>query len=403
MKKDKDINALIKEHLNSFNYDIRKHKNARFMDQKVTPDVLCIVADCVLQFAEEDADRKFTSKDIWKSEYAEQHVRSIFKKPSVTNKKATREYNKFFHQPLKMLAYAKILNEIRKGERIHFQIKNLKLLKYISFKERNALNFIVLYLNKVFSDSNFLNKFKKFLDHSTRDNFDALKQSYEEFIIDNTPINGKLEVRRIFTKIINPMAYKRSTHGTKRGSFSKDVIGYAELMYNRENWRDIKKRRGETRKGYSERVGKMKIIQTPYNKYKIAKAKEQIKKRHGVISEVKDEWANSEATQVHHIFPESRYPEIASHLENLILLTPTQHLGKAHPDNNTKKIDKAYQKKCLLSKSSSIQESVEEQNDGFYSKEDFIFVLNEGIDPEEKFVLEKEFKEINEKIKGNYK
>jgi len=32
----------------SFDFDIRKTKNARFIDQKVTPDVLSIVADCIL-------------------------------------------------------------------------------------------------------------------------------------------------------------------------------------------------------------------------------------------------------------------------------------------------------------------------------------------------------------------
>ncbi|MGN8428639.1 hypothetical protein ACR9LD_03875 [Helicobacter pylori] len=31
-------------------YDIRKTQNARWIDQKCAPDVLSIVADCILEF-----------------------------------------------------------------------------------------------------------------------------------------------------------------------------------------------------------------------------------------------------------------------------------------------------------------------------------------------------------------
>ena len=39
-----EVEKLIK----SKNYDIRISNDARFMDQKCTPDVVCIMADCVL-------------------------------------------------------------------------------------------------------------------------------------------------------------------------------------------------------------------------------------------------------------------------------------------------------------------------------------------------------------------
>jgi hypothetical protein len=111
----------------------------------------------------------------------------------------------------------------------------------------------------------------------------------------------------------------------------------------------------------------------------MSQAKNLISKRYNGISEVQDEFANGEATQVHHIFPRNEYPNIESYVENLILLTPTQHYTKAHPNNNTRKIDKAYQYVCLQSKCDSIQKSKEVTKDGFYSKKDFSFVLNEGI------------------------
>jgi hypothetical protein len=43
---------IINEHLNKFDFDVRKSRDARFMDQKVTPDVLCIIADCVSNFVQ---------------------------------------------------------------------------------------------------------------------------------------------------------------------------------------------------------------------------------------------------------------------------------------------------------------------------------------------------------------
>ena len=52
-------------------YDIRKTNNARWIDQKCTPDVLCIVSDCVLNYyiENDEKDEYFKSKDIWYAEY----------------------------------------------------------------------------------------------------------------------------------------------------------------------------------------------------------------------------------------------------------------------------------------------------------------------------------------------
>lgn len=391
------------QHLNSYNLDIRITGDARFMDQKVTPDVLCIIADCILQFIKDNIDKEFITKDIWESNYANENIKDIFNKPDVLNEKASSEYDKFFAQPLRMLAYANILNLEKRGSRNIFTINNKELLEYISIKERNSLNFIVLYLEKILRDSGIFYLFEDFFNENTKDNFNILKSKYEEFIIANTPINGETEVRRIFTKVINPLSYVRKLHGTKGGFFSQDIIGYDELMYNRKNWRDIAKLKGETRQEYENRAKNLiEIRQNAFVKFTMEKAKRLIRVRHKDISEIQDEFSNGQATQVHHIFPKNEYPEIESYLENLILLTATQHSTKAHPNNNTRLIDKDYQYLCLLSKSDSIKKSVEEINDGFYSKDDFIFVLNKGINPTEEFNIEKTFNEINRKIAFEY-
>jgi len=44
------MDIIIENYLNEIDLDIRKTNNARFMDQKVTPDVLSIIADSILEF-----------------------------------------------------------------------------------------------------------------------------------------------------------------------------------------------------------------------------------------------------------------------------------------------------------------------------------------------------------------
>lgn len=393
----------IKKHLRRYDLDVRETGDARFMDQKVTPDVLCIIADCVLQFINGDISKEFTTKDIWESNYANENVKDIFNKPDVLRIKAKSEYDKFFAQPLKMLAYSKVLNLEKRGNRNIFTVNNIDLLNYISIKERNALTFIVIYLEKLLKDSGIWKLFEDFFNENDKDHFNVLKKKYEKFIISNTPINGKTEIRRIFTKIINPLSYIKKLNGTKGGFFSQDIIGYDELMYNRKNWRDVSKLRSETRQEYEIRA--KQIIENRKNafvRFTTEKAKRLIRARCQDISEVHDKLAVGQATQVHHIFPKSDYPEIESYLENLILLTATQHSTKAHPQNKTRIIDKDYQLLCLLSKSSSIKKSFEELKDGFYSKEDFVFVLNTGIKSDNMFDINKTFEEIERKITFEY-
>ena len=372
----------LKKHLQQFDYDVRKSGNARFTDQKVTPDVLYIISNCILEFVKNQPNLVFSTKDIWQSDFANEEVKNIFNKPDVMNSKARSEYDKFFAQPLKMLEYSKVLKLTKKGNRNYFSVSNFSILEYISYRERNCLLFINLYLQKVLLDSGIWNLFERFYQNNTKENFNLLKDGFKEFLYVNTNINrtNKHEPGRIFTKVINPIAYHKKSFGTKGGFLSKDVIGFDELMYNRKNWRDVSKVKGETRQEFElrakELVQKRKLA---YSKFTMQQAKNLISKRYNKVSEVQDELAVGDATQVHHIFPRNEFPSIESYVENLILLTATQHSTKAHPNNNTRRIDKAYQYICLQTKCDTIQESVEIINDGFYTKEDFSFVLNTGI------------------------
>ena len=373
------------DYFKNFDFDIRKTNSARFIDQKVTPDVLSIISDIILMHKKEC----FTSKDIREFEYSNEAIKDIFGKPDI--KKAQNEYDKFFAQPLKLLAYAQILSEEKKGNRYEYCIKNKEILEFISLKERNAIIFLEIYLEKVLKDSDLFREFEKFFNNQTKENLYSLKHLFQDFILQNTPITKKLEINRIFPKILNLLAYRKKTKGTIKGNLSKDIIGLDDLMYNRKNFRDLTKRKNETREEFEERLNIQKLQKEAYTKYSIDKAKRIVYNLHYPNSEIQDEFAIGEATQVHHIFMKSQYPKISSFLENLILLTATQHYTKAHPNNNTQIIDKDYQLLSLLAKSKSIEKYID-----IYSKEDFLYVLEVGLN--KSFDKNLEFDKIREKL-----
>jgi len=370
----------IKEFLNQFNFDLRVHKDARWIDQKCTPDVVSIIADCVWNFVENSNEGTFTVNDIWNSSYFTQNVMELFSKPHPDNPTASSEYDKFIQQPLRMLAYAHVLSFKKRGSTNYYTIENLDILEFIAAKDRNAFKFIYEYIKKVLSDSGLFEKFEDYKEaylsnRAAKQTFTELKTAYENFILEFTPINQTIEIRRIFSKVLNPYAVANGIAGTKLGRMSDTLTTFSDLMYNQVNWRDVGKEKHLTRQEYDEIAIEPKS--QAITRYLVQKAKKMISRKYQV-SEVQDKFAVSDSFQVHHIFPENEYPHLAAYLENLINLSPTQHYSKAHPNNNTHIIDKDYQLICLLAKSNNIQISLSRGED-FYNKGNFVFVINEGL------------------------
>lgn len=395
---------MIKKYLAKFDLDVRKSGDARFMDQKCTPDVVCIIADCVINFVGNDHKKQFTVSDIWNSQYFIKNVKAIFNKPLATNPTTNSEYDKFIQQPLRMLAYANILNIEKIGITNHYKIANYDILEYISLKDRNAFLFLTEYLEKVLSDSGIYKSFEDYKNLYLKGKldstgFDTLKNKFQKFIIGNTNINGVVEVNRIYPKILNIFATHHNLPGTVKGFISKNEFYYTDLMYNRKNWRDIKKDKNISRQ---EAEAEYDILisekENPYNDYLIQKAMTAIRKLY-TESEVKDQWANGEATQIHHIFPKHKFPQLAHYLENLIKLTATQHYTKAHPSNKTKDINVDYQLVCLLAKTDSIEKSLK-KNEMYYRKESFIYCINTGLTTNLKFDIT--FKQIKTELATIY-
>lgn len=395
--------AQINEFFSQFDFDIRKSKDARFMDQKVTPDVLCIIADCVLNYTA-DRDIEFTKDDIWNDSYFNTNVKAIFNKPDAKNETTRQEYDKFTSQPLRTLAYSGVLSMRKDGNKNLYRINNKIILEFIAVKERNAYLFLYHYLLKVLSDSGELRFFENFRVKCqngtiTNEDFSDLKERFQRFIIGNTAINGKVEVNRIFPKILNVYACENNIQGTIKGRLSANQFYYTDLMYNRPNWRDVSKNKNVSRNEAVEEHETLMMEQSEaYSDYQVQKAMNMIRKMYKE-SEVKDQWANGEATQIHHIFPKSGFPQLAHYLENLIKLTPTQHYTKAHPSNKTDAINKDYQLVCLLAKSDSIETSLR-KGEFVYRKESFVYVINTGLS--ENLEIDLNFKQIKRELTRIY-
>lgn len=356
-------------------YDIRKTQNARWIDQKCTPDVLSIVADCILEFTQYNIEKSFSIRDIWDSPYTNENVKMIFSKPDLNSDFSMHKYDKFFSQPVKLLAYSGILFETKTGNRNIYTIQNIELLEYLMQRETNALKFLILYIQKVLMDSGIYPLFENFLQKQDTESFKQLKDGFTHFTINNTAINNATECFRIFTKIINPLAFYYGKKGTRKGYLSKTIITKDELNYNRINWRDIGKDKNTTRQEY-DLINSKGIANS---NYLISKAKKVVKRYNdrfnNSLSEVKQEKEESQATQIHHIFPIQDFPIIANYIENLIALTPNQHFIYAHPNNQTRLIDKDFQYICLLAKTTTILNDTQ----GVYDWNDYIAVLNMGL------------------------
>jgi hypothetical protein len=373
------MNKLIDEHFREKDFDLRKKKvgYSRYMDQKVTPDVISFISDCILNLPN---PQKFSVNDIWNLKYFEQNIKAIFGKPAPSNKTSHAEYNKFIGQPLKTLAYAGVLDEFKIGHTNYYSINNPGLLEYIAQNERAAFDFLSEYVTKVLSDSGFIKNIYEFQKQiSTTNNkncFDELKKRFQRFMLGNTAIKGITEINRIFPKILNLYAVKHNIPGSEKGKCTRDPFTFSDLMYNRTNFRDLLKSKGSSRKEAVELL-KATTQKNDYQKYRISKATQLIRKKYS-SSEVRDQWAKGTATQVHHIFPQSNFPEFAAYPENLIKLTPEQHFNKAHQNANTGTIDRSYQIQCLLAKCNNIKFSLN-SGEFIYSKDAFINLINKGM------------------------
>lgn len=370
----------IHDFVNRHNYDVRKSHNARFTDQKCIPDVVCAVAECIIEHIKNDTFITFTKDDIWHSQYANALLSECFSKPDTENSKMSCEYDKFFSQPLKMLAAAGVLSESKDRGMNVYQVVEYDILSFIALREKNALVFLDIYLTKVMHDSGCMPFFEAFFTAQDKKSLEALRDKLVALYKTYTPIKKDYEPPRIFNKIINIMAFRRRKKGTVRGAISNHPLTIDEIRYNRINWRDIEKPKGISRQEYAEQIDSNVENFAGYYERAISQAKKFVRDLEQ-YSEV-HHYPSYMATDAHHIFMKSEFPELADMPENIIALTGTEHYSYAHPNRNTQRTSPDYQMVCLLSKLDSIERNFQNGNND-YSLADFTTVLNKGLDTDE--------------------
>lgn len=372
--------STLKKILESRDYDIRKSGNGRFMDQKCIPDVVCAVAECVLDYVDGDNLKTFTKNDIWHSNFSKELLEDSFSKPDTESDSMISEYDKFFAQPLKMFAYAGIMKECKDGNTNVYTVNDFDILTFISQRKKNALVFLDLYLTKVMKDSGCWNSFENFFIRQDKASFNNLRDTLVSLYKNNTPITKSYEPPRIYNKIINILAFRRHKKGSIRGILSKFPLTIDEIRYNRVNWRDTEKPKDMSRQDFAMSVENSIDNYTGYYERAINKAKKFVRDLEQ-YSEV-HHYPAYMATDAHHIFMKSEFPELADMPENIIALTGTEHYSYAHPNRNTQRTDPNYQMVCLISKLDSIERNFQEGHND-YSLSDFTTVLNEGLNTTE--------------------
>ncbi|MFC9441763.1 MULTISPECIES: hypothetical protein [Brevibacterium] len=355
--------------------DLRKNPNTRFIDQKSTPDLLSLTSALIVELFDEGDE--FSHPEFQRRPEVERALAVELKKPpaSVT----PGENNKLFMHSLKLLSHAGILEETKRNSTNYYRVSNINALRKLANDERQSLNFIIKYVTEVFKQTNALWMFEEFRDsRQDADAYATLKSRFISFARNHMGAGLKgadtdTEARRILPKILNPLAIEWNMNGSIAGKVSKANISVMDLRYSRVNARDRKLLRSAETSRQQKKAERYSSL-AERRSSRVTDAKKLVRARHQDRSEIS---GLMPATQVHHIFPASQFPLLASVLENLILLTPDEHNVKAHPLNNTGKVDVTYQRQLLFAKLDSIEESIV-RGDNFYSIERFAKVVEMG-------------------------
>jgi len=363
------------EYFNGRNLKKSSNKGIHY-EQKTTPDLLWCVAHVILDITKNDRSRVFSDNDIRESDIFNSLMRDYFSKPP--QDKAENEYNKVSSYQLGLFAFSGIIQQVEERPK-KYKIVNLPILEQIAINDLNASKFLTDYTEKFLKDNRLLDFFNTYKNKPTQENYLKVKTAYWIWAKKNTAVRGNDPTHsyRVLNKIFNVFCYKNRIPGEDSSNVSTGPCPYAFLIYNRTNFRDENMPSGMTRQQYKtevlsgiEREGVVETL--------LQKAKDSIKEKYNNDSEIKDSalgYIANGGVHVHHILSRYYYPQFSLSKENLIALTPGQHLSSAHPQSNTKITDPKFQIVCLKKKFEHIKASLE-LGEKFYDLKEFIKILN---------------------------
>lgn len=355
-------------------------KQGLHYEQKTTPDLLWGVSLVILDITKDDRNLVFSDKEIRLSPLFDNLMQDYFSKPSQVL--APGEYNKVSSYQLGLLSYAGVLEQIS-GRPKKYQIRNLPALEYMSVNDLNASKFLTEYTEKFLLDNNLISYFENYKNNPTQANHLLAKDKYWEWAKINTDIKGsdRKHTYRVFNKIFNVYCYKHKIPGEDGSNITSGPCPYSFLIYNRKNFRDENMPSGMTRREYIKTMLSDIDNEGVVGVVLVQKAKADIRKRCNGISEIQQQdlgFIPDSGVHIHHILPQHSHSQFALYRENLIALTPGQHLSFAHIQGNTQRISADFQKVCLKIKFDHIKESIN-NGDGFYSLSQFIQVINSAL------------------------
>jgi hypothetical protein len=349
-------------------------------EQKTTPDLIWCVAHVVSDITAGNKDMVFSDKDIRDSKIFNALMQDYFSK--APQEQAENEYNKVSSYQLGLLAFAGILKIISNRPK-KYKIESLEAINFISVNDLNASKFLAEYTEKFLFDNGLISVFEQYKSNPNQDNHLKAKDAYWEWAKINTGVRGddRRHTYRVFNKIFNVYCNKHRIPGEDASNITLGPCPYSFLIYNRKNFRDQDMPSGMTRQQYKkeilDEIDSGGVVATL-----LKKAKEAVRSRHINDSEVKDislGYEPNSGVHVHHILPQHSYSQFSLSRENLIALTPGQHLSRAHIEASTRTINSDFQKICLKQKFQAILESTK-LGDGFYNLSEFIKIINTCFD-----------------------
>lgn len=355
-------------------------KQGLHYEQKTTPDLLWCVSLVILDVTKNDRNLVFSDNEIRLSPLFDNLMQDYFSKP--TQALAPGEYNKVSSYQLGLLSYAGILEQVSNRPK-KYKITNLEALEYMAVNDLNASKFLTEYTEKFLADNSLILDFENYKNNPTQANHIIAKDKYWEWAKSNTAIKGtdRKHTYRVFNKMFNVYCYKHRIPGEDGSNITNGPCPYSFLIYNRKNFRDENMPSGMTRREYMESVLSDIDAGGVVAAVLVQKAKAEIKKKYNGISEIQEPehgFIPESGVHIHHMLPQHSHPQFSAFLENLIALTPGQHLSFGHVQGNTQRVNNEFQKICIQRKFEHIKDSLQ-NGESFYELNKFIEIINSAF------------------------